>query len=106
MNLSRVEALHLLMNGKRRASRTGSMTMTQHVDRPTFLAHLRQSKLLSDEQLAALDHHAPETDRGRVLARALVEWGWLTKFQAERLLAGVTSGFILGQYRILDRLGR
>ena len=30
----------------------------------------------------------------------------LTKFQAENLLAGRTSGFVLGQYRILDQLGR
>ena len=30
----------------------------------------------------------------------------LTRFQAERLLAGRNTGFVLGQYRILDQLGR
>src|SRR5207302_191136 len=49
---------------------------------------------------------AASTDRGRVLARALVERGLLTRFQAEMLLAGRTDGFVLGQYRILDQIGR
>ena len=43
---------------------------------------------------------------GRVIARFLVEEGMLTRFQAENLLAGRTTGFILGQYRILDEVGR
>jgi serine/threonine-protein kinase len=48
----------------------------------------------------------PVTSRGRVLARHLVEEGLLTRFQAENLLAGRTTGFVLGQYRILDEVGR
>jgi serine/threonine-protein kinase len=82
------------------------MAAPRSVDRQTFLAYLRQSGLLTDAQLArvALKHAAQP--RGRVIARALVEDGWLTRFQAERLLVGQTSGFILGQYRVLDELGR
>ena len=77
-----------------------------HVTRETFLANLRQSGLVSDEQLAAVADRLPETHRGRVLARALVRLGLLTKFQAERLLIGRTQGFFLGQYRILDQIGQ
>jgi serine/threonine protein kinase len=81
------------------------MTTTQ-MDRQTFLANVRQSGLVSAEQLAEVADQLPETNRGRLVARALVERGLLTKFQAELLLAGRTSGFVLGQYRILDQLGQ
>jgi eukaryotic-like serine/threonine-protein kinase len=79
---------------------------TPHVDRQTFLANLRQSGLVSENQLVAVRERLPDTNRGRVIARALVECGLLTKFQAEMLLAGRTGGFVLGQYRILDQLGQ
>ncbi|MBI1915809.1 MAG: protein kinase, partial [Planctomycetes bacterium] len=46
------------------------------------------------------------TDRGRLVARALVEQGLLTRFQAERVLVGRTDGFLLDQYVILEELGR
>jgi serine/threonine protein kinase len=78
--------------------------MGSHVDRDTFLRHLHRSGLLTPELKEALPR-LPDTDRGRVVARALVDMRLLTKFQAERLLAGVTTGFILGQYRILELLG-
>jgi serine/threonine protein kinase len=81
------------------------MTPT-HVDRKTFLANLRQSKLIGVQEFRALKPRLPRTRRGRILARALVEWGVLTRFQAELLLAGRTQGFLLGQYRILDQLGQ
>ncbi len=76
------------------------------VDRRTFLANLRQSGLVPPEQLAAVKPRLPDSPRGRVLARALVSEGLLTRFQAEQLLAGRTGGFFLGQYRILDQLGQ
>src|SRR5438128_1970037 len=82
------------------------MAAPQHVDRQTFLTNLRQSGLLTPEQLNAVRDHLPDTNRGRLVARALVEQGLLTKFQAEMLLAGRTGGFVLGQYRILDDLGQ
>ncbi|HLW67940.1 MAG TPA: serine/threonine-protein kinase [Gemmataceae bacterium] len=78
----------------------------QHVDCATFVARLRESGLVHDEQLAAVDQLATAADRGRTLARALVEHGLLTRFQAEMLLGGRTDGFILGQYRILEQIGR
>jgi serine/threonine protein kinase len=79
---------------------------TTQIDRDRFLAHLRQSGLLTPAQLERLVADLPASNRGRVVARALVERGLLTKFQAELLLAGRTSGFVLGQYRILDQLGQ
>ena len=85
---------------------TPSQPQQQRVDSETFLERVRESGLISRERLdRALKKTAP-TERGRVLARALVEQGLLTKFQAERILAGKTDGFVMGQYRILDELGR
>jgi eukaryotic-like serine/threonine-protein kinase len=76
------------------------------IDRETFLSNLRQSGLVESAQLEKVVAQLPETNRGRVIARELVAHGLLTKFQAEMLLAGRTSGFQLGQYRILDQLGQ
>jgi serine/threonine-protein kinase len=76
------------------------------MDRKTFLAKLRRSGLVTDGQLARVKRHLPATGRGRLVARKLVELGLLTKFQAEHLLAGRNAGFQLGQYRVLDQLGR
>ncbi len=39
------------------------------------------------------------------LARALIQQGALTSYQARKLLAGATKGFFLGGYRILRPLG-
>jgi serine/threonine-protein kinase len=83
-----------------------AMTVPQHMDRQTFLANLRQSGLLTAQQLAQAVSRLPDSPRARIVARALVEQKLLTKFQAELLLAGRTSGFLLGQYRILDQLGQ
>ncbi len=82
------------------------MTVPQQVDRQTFLTNLRKSGLVTTEQLTAVADRLPASDRGKPLARALVQVGLLTKFQAERILAGRTKGFRLGQYRILDQIGQ
>ncbi len=62
--------------------------------------------MVDDARLRSALVQIPITDRGRVVARALVEQRVLTRFQAERLLVGVTDGFFMGQYRILEELGR
>lgn len=77
-----------------------------HLDRQKFLTRLEASGLLAPAQLQELSPRLPATDRGRVIARFLVQENLLTRFQAENLLAGRTHGFILGQYRILDEIGR
>ncbi len=82
------------------------MATPHHVSRRAFLSSLRRSGLFSPEQLARARALAPDTDRGRLIARALVEEGLLTRFQAERLLVGRTDGFVLDQYVILAEVGR
>jgi serine/threonine protein kinase len=82
------------------------MSVPKPITREKFLANLRRSKLLPEAQYADLLRELPTTERGRPIARAMVEKGLLTRFQAERLLIGRTSGFLLGQYRILDQIGR
>ena len=47
----------------------------------------------------------PAADASLRLARLLVQQGLLTTYQARKLLAGATSGFFLGGYRILRPLG-
>jgi serine/threonine-protein kinase len=81
------------------------MAASHHADRETFLANVRRSGLLGDEQLAEALARLPLTGRGRPVARALVAMGLLTRFQAAQILAGRTSGFFLGQYRILSHIG-
>jgi serine/threonine protein kinase len=83
-----------------------SMTVPQPADRKTFLLNLRQSRLLTEEQVVDALQQLPANQNGVALARSFVEKKWLTRFQAERLLAGRNTGFLLGPYRILDRLGR
>ena len=82
------------------------MGSSSNIDRRTFLAHLRQSGLITADQLEGLRTRLPDNPSGRALARSLVDGGLLTRFQAEQLLAGRTSGFFLGQYRILEQLGQ
>lgn len=74
------------------------------------------SRLLTDQQLDELDAEVPggsPTDgdtsdlagRAKALALLAVKKKWLTKFQARELLRG-RRRFTLGQYRILDEIGR
>lgn len=44
-------------------------------------------------------------DASQRLARALVQQGFLTTYQARKLLSGATRGFFLGGYRILRPIG-
>src|SRR5262245_18865506 len=71
-----------------------------------FLSALRASKLLPPARLDEVEAEAafagPDPDQ---LARELVGQGDLTPYQAAELLAGRATGLVLGQYRILDRLG-
>jgi len=75
-----------------------------------FLDRLRQSGLLSDEQVLALTEHlrdiGAEPESAGDLAVDLVERGILTKWQADNLLQGKCKGFHLGAYRILKPLGQ
>jgi serine/threonine protein kinase len=76
------------------------------IDAREFLEHVVASGLMDREELnRALDGFTDPDDTKKI-ARHLVNAGKLTKFQARKLLGGRTDGFILGQYRILEELGR
>jgi serine/threonine protein kinase len=74
------------------------------VDRAAFLDQLRQARALSDEQLRRAEGLGADT--AAALAAALVSEGLLTPFQAQRLRAGEGQRLNLGQYRLLEELGR
>jgi serine/threonine-protein kinase len=75
--------------------------------RETFLAAVRAAELFTPAQLARAEAAVPaDVSSPADAARALVSANLLTKFQAERLLAGKTDGYHLGPYVILDQLGR
>jgi len=76
------------------------------MDAQEYVEHVIASGLMDREEIERALQNLWPTDRGKSVARHLVEIGKLTKFQAERLLAGKTDGFLLGQYKILEDLGR
>jgi serine/threonine-protein kinase len=75
------------------------------MDRIYFLHHLERSRLLSEEQCRQVSVRFPESS-GESLARALMAEGLLTAYQADQLLLGLSKGFFLGPYRILEFLGQ
>lgn len=76
------------------------------LDRDTFLKNLRKSKLLTNQQFRLAIDKLGTLQDAREIAKALASWKLLTKFQAKMILAGGTTGFFIGPYRILDQLGQ
>jgi serine/threonine-protein kinase len=76
------------------------------VDRAAFLDRLRQSRLLGDERLAVAAARLDEGATDQAVLEGLVGQGALTPYQARRIWAGKGQGLVLGQYRVLDELGR
>lgn len=72
-----------------------------------FMLHLQESQLLSEEELEAFfDAHPFLRDSDtQELSDALIDQGLLNDYQVGRLLGGQTFGLVLGNYRIVDRLG-
>lgn len=70
-----------------------------------FLGHLRDSGLLEDGEFDFVNQIASEAGSDRDAANRLVAEGIVTRWQANKLLAGRHKGFFLGKYRILDHLG-
>lgn len=72
----------------------------------TFVTQLRTAGLLFDKRLAraVMDLSGGAAD-GRSLARELLRLDLLTPFQANQVLIGKGRGLMLGQYRLLERLG-
>jgi serine/threonine-protein kinase len=79
---------------------------TAAIDRETLMKRLRSSGLLTDEQFQRAYDLAAQTDQGVLLAQMMVREKLLTAFQARMLVSGRTTGFMLGQYRILEPIGQ
>jgi serine/threonine-protein kinase len=71
-----------------------------------LLALLRKSNALTAERLAALPGPDALPAEPAKAAAALVQRGFVTRFQADQLLAGRYKGFRIGAYVIRDLLGR
>jgi serine/threonine protein kinase len=69
---------------------------------------VRQNLLTSsfaDRFLADTDIPLSSFKSAEALGSALVDSGGLTTYQMDRIMTGSTHGLVLGQYRVLDRLG-
>lgn len=75
-----------------------------------FLDILRQSGLVSDNQMLSLmaefGGEPPKVGSARAVADELVKRNLLTEWQADNLLQGKHRGFFLGPHRILRPLGQ
>lgn len=73
-----------------------------------FVEAVVNSRLVGRVRLAAvLDALSPEVAKSaRKTADHLVAGGDLTRYQADKLLQGVSDGLVLGPYRVLSPLGR
>ncbi|HEY7329969.1 MAG TPA: serine/threonine-protein kinase, partial [Gemmataceae bacterium] len=80
-----------------------------NADARSFLRKLVHLGLLTadvvDRFLSERADRLAEYDGGVQIGQALVQAGLLTNYQLERVLADSTHGLVLGNYRVLDRLG-
>ncbi len=70
-----------------------------------FLHNLRESGLLAEDQLGYLQGQVNTKDVDS-FAGILLGKGWLTRYQLQRVLEGRPRGLVLGQYQILEEVGR
>jgi response regulator RpfG family c-di-GMP phosphodiesterase/serine/threonine protein kinase len=72
-----------------------------------FLQNLTESRLIGEHELLPFLADRPELgdQDAPLLAEALVAHGLVNSYQARRVLAGQTFGLVLGNYRILERIG-
>jgi len=82
-----------------------SPTTAAPTDRDAFLEAVRAADILTPHQQTKAAAVAPSGSAAGTAA-ALVAAGLVTRFQADRLLAGRTDGFIVGPYVVLDQVGR
>ncbi len=76
------------------------------MERATFFDRLRQNRLLTEAELEQASSRFGDAEPTQGIVDVLVEEGVLTSFQARQVCAGDTQPLSLGQYRILDELGR
>jgi serine/threonine-protein kinase len=70
-----------------------------------FVEALRQTRLLDLDQLEELARVQARTPDPRALAKILINKSWLTPYQVNEIFRGQSAGLVLGQYRVLERLG-
>ncbi|HYH68138.1 MAG TPA: serine/threonine-protein kinase [Urbifossiella sp.] len=75
-------------------------------DRQAFLAAVSRSGLLVPAKLTTAAAVPVAAETATAAADALVAAGFLTRFQADRLLAGRTDGFVVDSYVIQEEAGR
>src|SRR5262245_42974315 len=75
-------------------------------DLPQFLETFRASRLVSDGTFERAVAKLPAAADAESAAQALVKSGIITRFQADRILAGRTAGFVLGPYVLLEPVYR
>src|SRR6202035_3167378 len=67
---------------------------------------LRQYRLLEPEQLEEVSRSFQDRfPDPKSLAKALIELGWLTPYQANQLLQGKGQELLLGSYVLVERVG-
>lgn len=73
-----------------------------------FVRTVLRSGLLGREQLEGTLRAVPETARTdpRQLAEQMIRLGQLTRFQAQKLLQGISIGLVIGPYQLRAILGR
>lgn len=84
-------------------------TAVPHSSGRSFLGKIVQCGLLSrdvlDAFLSGRTDRLAELGSDTQIGQALVQAGLLTQYQMECVLAGSQHGLVLGNYRVLDRLG-
>ncbi|WP_165441672.1 protein kinase domain-containing protein [Rubinisphaera italica] len=75
-----------------------------------FSDALKKSGLMTDQafqtRIAELESSETDLNDSKATARAFINAGDVTAWQAEKLLAGKHKGFFLGKYKLLRLLGR
>jgi serine/threonine protein kinase len=71
-----------------------------------FVDNLQQSGLYSTRTIQALQEEFAYAQTGEELAASLVAAGRLTRYQADSILAGKIKALVLGQYVILNQIGK
>jgi eukaryotic-like serine/threonine-protein kinase len=82
------------------------VTEDRQVDSLAFLEQLKQSRLLSEDQIAEVRRRHSFLLPMHELAGRLQAEGVLTTYQCKQITAGRAKDLVLGKYRILDELGR
>jgi tRNA A-37 threonylcarbamoyl transferase component Bud32 len=72
----------------------------------TFLAQLRQARILDESQLADAERLGQAAARPAEVAAELVRRGWLTTYQANQVARGGGAELVLGSYLVLEPLAR